>query len=558
MYVVKVKNIYTHITDALRSESQLALATIIETRGSTPQIPGTSALIARGSVLQGTLGGGVLEAEAQRRGDEAIKSGKSLLYEYNLDSDIAAAEGALCGGKATVLIDAQPQKHITVFREINRSIAGKTPGVLITVIRREGEGIEIERNWLPEGAKFPPALSGDPVIFSALKRSLEEKKTRGINLPADPSSRELPEEIIFFEPITPSPHLIIAGAGHIGQALAHLGSLLDFETTVIDDRKEFANPERFPDSDHILVKDIGQALREHPITPDTYIVLVTRGHAHDADALKACIGSDAGYIGMIGSKKKVKQMRKEFIGNGWASSEQFNRIHAPVGIDIASTTIQEIAISIAAQLILARHHNLNIPHITAIVLAAGESSRMKEPKLLLPYREKPMIRNVVDTITRSKVHDTVVVLGAGREKIEEALTGSSVLFCTNRNYKKGMLSSIQQGVKSIPPGSDGCLVVLGDQPMITPEIIDSIIDAYSNTQKGIVVPVYEKRRGHPVLIDRKYWNDIDALDPEVGLRDLIWKFPDDITEVEIDEEAIVRDIDDRDDYRYELNKIKNP
>lgn len=558
MYLEKVKNIYPHITDALSRESQLVLATIIETRGSTPQIPGTSALIVRGSVWKGTLGGGVLEAEAQKRGEEAMKSGRSLLFEYNLDSDVAAAEGALCGGKATVLIDAQPEKHKTVFLEISRSIEEKIPGVLVTVIQKKDDRVDIERFWSPEGSEFPPALSGETAIFPEITKSLEDRRTRVVTLPGDPASRAVPERTICFEPITPMPQLIIAGAGHIGQALAHLASLLDFETTVIDDRQEFANPERFPDSDHILVMDIGQALSEHSITPDTYIVLVTRGHKHDADALKACIGADAGYLGMIGSKRKVIQMRKEFIEKGWASPEQFDRIHAPVGIDISSTTIQEIAISIAAQLIQTRHHNLNIPHITAIVLAAGESNRMKEPKLLLSYREKPMIRNVVDTIARSKVHETVVVLGANHEKIEEALTGSSVTYCANKNYKKGMLSSIQEGVKSMPASSDGCLVVLGDQPMITPEIINAIIDAYSRTQKGIVVPVFEKRRGHPVLIDRKYRNDVDSLDPEVGLRDLIWKFPDDIAEVKIDEEAIVRDIDTRDDYQYELNKIKTP
>jgi xanthine dehydrogenase accessory factor len=552
-----VKNIYTHISDALNSEQELAIATIIETRGSTPQIPGTSALIVKGSVLKGTLGGGILEAEAQKRGKEALRQGASLLFDYHLDADVAAAEGALCGGIATVLIDVQPAKHRSVFMEMNRYIDKKIPGVLVTVIQKKADRVDVERFWCPEGSKFPPALSREPDVSSEVEKSLADRRTRIITIPCDPTSQSLPESIICFEPITPRPQLIIAGAGHIGQALAHLGSLLDFETTVIDDRQEFANAERLPDSDHILVADISQALNKLSITPDTYIVLVTRGHKHDADALKACIGSDAGYIGMIGSRRKVKQMRKEFIEKGWATPEQFDRIHAPIGMDISSTTIQEIAISIAAQLIQVCHQNRNLPHVTAIVLAAGESNRMKEPKLLLPYKEKSIIRTIVETIGQSKVHETVVVLGANREKIQEALEDSSVTFCTNRNYKKGMLSSLQTGLKSLPDHSDACMVFLGDQPMITPGIIDAIIDAYSRTQKGIVLPVFENRRGHPVLIGKKYIPDINAIDPKVGLRDLIWKFPDDIAEVGVDEEGIIRDIDTREDYEYELNKIKN-
>jgi len=551
-----VENIYTHIIDALKGEPELAIATIIETRGSTPQIPGTSALIVKGSVWKGTLGGGVLEAEAQKRGQEAVVDGRSLLFEYHLDADVAAAEGALCGGIATVLIDVQPEKHTSVFIEISRSIDKKMPGLLVTVIQKKDDRVDIERFWSPEGSKFPPAVSGDPAISAEAKKSLADKRTRVVTIPGDPASHAVPERIICFEPIAPMPQLIIAGAGHIGQALAHLASLLDFETTVIDDRQEFANPERFPDSDHILVKDISQSLNQQSITPDTYIVLVTRGHKHDADALKACIGSDAGYIGMIGSRRKVKQMRMEFIEKGWATPEQFDRIYAPIGMDISSTTIQEIAISIAAQLIQVRYQNRNLPHITAIVLAAGESNRMKEQKLLLPYKDKPMIRTIVDTIAQSKIHETMVVLGADHEKIQDALTGSSVTFCTNRNYKKGMLSSIQTGLKSLPDHSDACMVFLGDQPMITPEIIDAIIDEYRHTQKGIVLPVFENRRGHPVLLDRKYRSHIDSIDPGVGLRDLIWKFPDDITEVRMDDEGITRDIDTRGDYEFETNAIK--
>jgi xanthine dehydrogenase accessory factor len=158
----------------------------------------------------------------------------------------------------------------------------------------------------------------------------------------------------FLEPVMPLPRLVIAGAGHIGIALSHLGRLLDFEVTVIDDRKEYANPANLPDADHIIVKDIGEAMKEEKKDNNTYIAIVTRGHSHDAEALKPCIGSTAAYVGMMGSKKKVAKMHEEFIKNKWATEEQWQEICTPIGLEIGSKTIEEIAVSIAAQLVLKR------------------------------------------------------------------------------------------------------------------------------------------------------------------------------------------------------------
>jgi len=129
---------------------------------------------------------------------------------------------------------------------------------------------------------------------------------------------------------------------------------LNFEVTVMDDRHEFANKENIPDADHIIVDEIGRAVKNIPLSSDTFLVIVTRGHHHDAEALRECINSDAAYIGMIGSSRKIKLMRQKFLTEGWATSRQFGRVHAPIGIDIGSKTVEEIAISIAAQLVLVR------------------------------------------------------------------------------------------------------------------------------------------------------------------------------------------------------------
>ena len=153
--------------------------------------------------------------------------------------------------------------------------------------------------------------------------------------------------------------VVIVGAGHVGRALAHLGALLDFEVTVIDDRAEYANRGNIPDGDQFIVDDIGPSVQQLAPGKDTYIVIVTRGHNHDAEALKPCIGSEAAYIGMIGSKHKVAVMKKQFIEKGWATVEQWSKIHTPIGISIGSKTVQEIAVSIAAELVQVRTQSLS-------------------------------------------------------------------------------------------------------------------------------------------------------------------------------------------------------
>jgi xanthine dehydrogenase accessory factor len=165
------------------------------------------------------------------------------------------------------------------------------------------------------------------------------------------------EAELFIEPLIPRPHLIIAGAGHIGAALAHLASLLEFEVTVVDDRPSFANRERLPDIDNVLVGDIAQTVASQPMDRDTYIVIVTRGHRHDAETLRATIKhvDEVAYIGMIGSRRKIKLIYDELLAQGIAKPEQLSKVHAPLGIDIGGESVWEIAVSIAAELVWVRN-----------------------------------------------------------------------------------------------------------------------------------------------------------------------------------------------------------
>ena len=327
------------------------LATILSTEGSTPQVPGSCALFSGKELVIGTLGGGILEHQASEISSRILDSQGSLMSIFELDAQIDSTDSAACGGKALVLFDASPGKSRKAFEELCGSMQKKEPGTLVTSITPVKEdSVSIKRLWLEGSSIQESALSKDiPLPAEVIRKNFSRGK------PALFRTRS--KVRIFLEPVFPQEELVVAGAGHIGQAVAHLGHLLNFKVTVIDDRKEFANRTRLPDTDTIILGDIAGALRNHPITSSSYIVIVTRGHAHDAAALRECIASQAGYIGMIGSKKKISLMREKFIKEEWSSPEQFNRVFAPIGIPIPSQTIEEIAISIAAQLIEARHRN---------------------------------------------------------------------------------------------------------------------------------------------------------------------------------------------------------
>ncbi len=351
-----MKNIYLQLLDLHETCPNVVLATVTGSVGSTPQKPGSSALFDAAGLISGTVGGGVVEGKVQNFSMKAVASGDSFHLTFYLNRDASAGEDALCGGHNTVLIDSRPCEYLSVFKQIERSLSNRVPGVLITRVSHiESNRVLIGRFWMTENDK--------PVLPQQILEKIAPE-VRNILINSDATDfreiriseqDEVASDLFFLEPVFPNPSLIIAGAGHIGKALAHLGSLLDFEVTVIDDRDEYANSTNIIDADHIIVDNIGKAIGELRKTSDTFIVIVTRGHNDDAEALKACIGSKAGYIGMIGSRNKVATFRSNFLEKGWATTEQWDSIHTPVGVDINSVTVQEIAVSIAAELVKTRN-----------------------------------------------------------------------------------------------------------------------------------------------------------------------------------------------------------
>ena len=194
--------------------------------------------------------------------------------------------------------------------------------------------------------------------------------------------------------------------------------------------------------------------------------------------------------------------------------------------------------------------------IGAIILAAGESKRMGFPKMLIPFHGTTMIENVIANVSASSVESTLIILGTEKDRLIEVIKKTTATYCYNDNYKEGMLSSVKCGFQNLSLDIKDVLVFQGDKPYITSDVINRVIEAYKSSGKGIVMPVYNGKRGHPLMIDRKYWNYIEKLEMSEGLRALAYKFSEDVLEVETDCQGILRDFDTYEEYMSEINKTE--
>jgi xanthine dehydrogenase accessory factor len=328
-----------------------AVALVLEAKGSTPRKAGVRAIIDKAGKIYGTLGGGLVEAEAQRRAVEACLSNQTVVFDMELYGADRADEEPICGGSMRIVIDSTAAKGREAYAGMAEAIRKRQRGIMLTTVCTAKQ-TEVRSEWLLQSvissnAPFP----GEEKISSCLASETPELFTVNIRNP------EVVTEVLV-EPVIPKPLLLIAGGGHIGQALALQASLVGFDVTVIDDRQEFTDPVLYPEGTITHCCDIPKKIAALSAGDDTYVVLVTRGHKLDAETLEACINAPVAYVGMIGSRRKVALIRKNFIESGTATAEQFDRIFTPIGLDIGAITVPEIASSITAELIAVRRKGI--------------------------------------------------------------------------------------------------------------------------------------------------------------------------------------------------------
>lgn len=361
-------DIHRKIVEFIDAGRAFALALTLKADGSTPCKAGMKAIIDETGKIWGTIGGGRVEAEAQRRAVEACKSKRPVVFEVNLGGTSSNRDEPICGGIMRVLIDPTAATNRIAFAQAVEALQRRQSGVLVTELHSSTRGqiyavcLTAKVRWFPQ--EQIPSDVGFPGA-QAVRLCLAREKPQLFM-----ARSQKPEAAVevFVEPVIPKPMLLIIGGGHIGQALALQAVLIGFDVTVIDDRPGFTDADFFPEGVTARCGDIPSELANFDISKDTYIVIVTHGHKLDADALKACIHTPASYIGMIGSKRKVALIRDDFINSGIATAEEFKRVFAPIGLDIGAITVPEISMSIAAQLIAVRRKGSDLARPDDMVL----------------------------------------------------------------------------------------------------------------------------------------------------------------------------------------------
>lgn len=333
-----MRDVIGQMVRMLEDGREAAFCQIVETRGSTPQKAGAAMLVLPDGGQVGTLGGGCVENEVKLKAMRRLGQPGASVHSYVLDHDDAWADGLVCGGRMTVVVEAlRGDAPLAYFRALAAAMErgeGFTEAVIATV-----ESPDVGRRTLFDSDGR--ILAGDEG-FDARPAPLIERP------------RPRVERGVAWLPSPPTVRLAIVGAGHVGQAVAALAAAVDFDVWVIDDRDRFANPDRFPAASRILVGPIGQTLASLDADAHTYILIVTRGHGHDQEALSHAAPTSAGYVGMIGSKRKIRVIFEALLEQGIPEAA-LARVNAPVGLDIGSRTVPEIAVSIVAELIARRN-----------------------------------------------------------------------------------------------------------------------------------------------------------------------------------------------------------
>jgi xanthine dehydrogenase accessory factor len=354
-----VQDIYSEIVRAFEKKEKLALATLLTRVGSAPRAVGAKYLVKEDGKTFGSIGGGRVEATVWQEAQEIMKKGEGGVLHFKLTSEELAEGGLICGGNIDIFVEPLKEEFLNIYQEVARVRQRGGTAVLATLISVD--------NTFPKekGSKMLIKSSGEKVGFlfdeegleqRVLKESealLREKKPRVVVLSSEGEDTHWKKMEILLEPIFSEPTVYLFGGGHISQQLAPLAKKVHFKVVVIDDREMFANRQRFPEADEVMVSGFERCFDQLNIDETSYIVIVTRGHLYDGFVLEQAVKTNACYIGMVGSKKKIQTLYQSLMKKG-IPRETLDRVYAPIGLDINSETPEEIAVSIVAQLIKVR------------------------------------------------------------------------------------------------------------------------------------------------------------------------------------------------------------
>jgi xanthine dehydrogenase accessory factor len=356
-----MKEIFQGAITELSQSNPCVLATVVKTKGSTPQKTGAKLLIQSNGTSIGTLGGGCVEGDIWFAAKEIIKNAELPQFkEYYLNEDIAAKEGLVCGGTMYFFLHPLQSLNLPALKEALNAYKGGAILGIATIINSQDPSDLGKQILLREDGSTAGTLGAKDL--DALTLELIP------NLSNFGDSKYISQENgldIFIEGYTTPPTLIIMGGGHVGKAIYNSAIPLEMDVYIVDDRTDYANHNRFPLAKGIVVSEFNSALSKIPINKNSYIVIATRGHRQDDSALESAIQTPARYVGLMGSVRKTLLIFKNLIAKGY-SKQTLEKIYAPIGLSLGAITPEEIAISIMSEIIMVRHGGI------------GSSMKMKE------------------------------------------------------------------------------------------------------------------------------------------------------------------------------------
>ena len=347
--------LYVRVRDLERDGRRVAIATVVRTQGSTPQVAGAKLVVTDdfSARAAGTLGGGCVEADAIEAAREVLAHGGQSLRAYELTEELAWNTGLVCGGTMWILAERGPDALEADGRSMLPALVdaatGGTPVAIVTRLRRRGRELSYAgRVFVDADGRVTGTFEGERADSRAVTAAVDQLRhgtPRVITLDDNHD--------VLIEPVAPRPRLIVAGGGHVALAIARQAQLLDFDVTILEDRPEFADPARFGGAT-VLQGDVPSTIASLDYGWNSYLVVATRGHKLDADCVLAAARTNVSYIGLLGSRRKTVLI-DEMLREHGVPVERIHAIHAPVGLDLGGRTPAEIALSVLAEITQQRY-----------------------------------------------------------------------------------------------------------------------------------------------------------------------------------------------------------
>lgn len=319
---------------------QVALATVVDTWGSSPRPVGSKMGITASGGVSGSVSAGCVEGAVVEEGQAILRKGGIRLLHYGVSDDAAFEVGLMCGGKIEIFVRRLNAEFYPLLRE---AVVKGQAVVLVSVIAGADDILGKEWAWI-EGKGF--VSSGKDALDQTVQKLAEEALKNG-----KPQRIEITSPMqatLFIDVMLPPPTLVAVGGVHVSIALVQMAHLLGYRTVVVDPRRTFASQERFPQADHLLHVWPDEAFRQQPLTTSSAVAVLTHDPKIDDPALIIALKSPAFYVGALGSKR-TQALRRERMIEAGITPEQYARLHGPIGLNIGARTPEEIALSILAE-----------------------------------------------------------------------------------------------------------------------------------------------------------------------------------------------------------------